>query len=64
MISSKNKEIVTLTNTSLLMHYKKGTDTKLKHMSHIARTCYMIVALCKLHKDDFESKIIIHLLNI
>ena len=47
---------------------RKELIIKLKHMSHVACNFYMIAALCKLNKDDFESKIIMnrlfHLLNI
>ena len=38
---------------------RKELIIKLKHMSHVACKYYMIRALFKLKKDDFESKIII-----
>lgn len=63
--SSKTKEIVPVTNTYLLAHLKKATD----HQAEAHITCclyllhYMIALLCKLHKDDFKSKIIINKLS-
>ena len=38
---------------------RKKVIIKLRHMSRVTCHCYMIVALCKLNKDDFESNIIL-----
>ena len=44
---------------------RKELSIKLKHMSHVTCNFYMIAALSKLNKDDFESKIIMNrLFNI
>ena len=61
MSQKKNKEIVTVTYLSLLVHYKKGNDHQAEAYVNVASNCYMIAAaaLCKLNKDNFESKIMI-----
>ena len=59
---NKTKEKVTITNTSLLVHYKKETDHQAEAHVTCHLKCYMIGELCKLNEDDFESNIIMNTL--